>query len=569
MYVATVPNRGSPPAILLREGVREGKKVRTRTLANLTHWPLEKIEALRKLLAGETLLRAEDLFSITSSLPHGHVEAVMLAAQKLRLDSLVSSRPCRERDLILAMIAGRILDPGSKLATTRFWGTSTLSEEFCVEGATVDELYEALDWLLLRKERIEAKLAERHLKEGGLALYDVSSSFYTGRTCTLAQMGYERDGRRGLPLIVYGLLTDDEGCPVGVDTYPGNTGDPKTVPDQVKKLQERFGLSRVVLAGDRGMLTQTQIDSLKNHPGLGWISSLRGPAIRELVESGVLQMSLFDEKDLAEIHSPDYPGERLVACFNPLLARQRRRKREELLLATQSELERIQKEVSRRTKTPLGESDIGVKVGRVIGRFKMGKHFDWSIEDGSFRWSRRAESIQLEEALDGIYVVRTNEPKERLSAEDAVRNYKRLAEVERAFRCLKGMDLKIRPIHHRIDDRIRAHIFLCMLAYYLEWHMRNAWAPLLFQDEERRESRHHRDPVAPARPSASVKSKKVLRQTPDGLPVHSFQTLLKNLATRCRNTCTLKQKGATFRQLTEPSPLHTRALQLLTTVGRT
>jgi hypothetical protein len=569
MYVATVPNRGSPPAILLREGVREGKKVRTRTLANLTPWPPEKIEALRQLLRGETLLRAEDLFSITSSLPHGHVEAVKLAARKLRLDSLVSSRPCRERDLIVAMIAGRILDPSSKLATTRLWGTSTLAEEFCVEGATVDELYEALDWLLSRQERIEAKLAERHLQEGGLALYDVSSSFYTGRTCSLARMGYERDGRRGLPLIVYGLLTDAEGCPVGVDTYPGNTGDPKTVPDQVKKLQERFGLSRVVLVGDRGMLTQTQIDVLKNHPGLGWISSLRGPAIRELVESGGLQMSLFDEKDLAEIRSPDYPGERLVACFNPLLARERRRKREELLLATESELERIQKEVSRRTKTPLGKSDIGVKVGRVIGRFKMGKHFDWSIEEGSFRWSRRAESIQLEEALDGIYVVRTSEPKERLSAEDAVRNYKRLAEVERAFRCLKGIDLKIRPIHHRIDDRVRAHIFLCTLAYYLEWHMRKAWAPLLFQDEERRDKRHQRDPVAPARPSASVKRKKTLRQTPDGFPVQSFQTLLKNLATRCRNTCTLKEKGATFRQLTEPSPLQTRAFQLLTAVGST
>jgi hypothetical protein len=282
-------------------------------------------------------------------------------------------------------------------------------------------------------------------------------------------------------------------------------------------------------------------------------------------------MSLFDEKDLAEIRSPDYPGERLrlVACFNPLLARERRRKREELLLASESELERIQKEVSRRTKTPLGKSDIGVKVGRVIGRFKMGKHFDWSIEEGSFRWSRRAESIQLEEALDGIYVVRTSEPKERLSAEDAVRNYKRLAEVERAFRCLKGIDLKIRPIHHRIDDRVRAHIFLCTLAYYLEWHMRKAWAPLLFQDEERRDKRHQQDPVAPARPSASVKRKKTLRQTPDGFPVQSFQTLLKNLATRCRNTCTLKEKGATFRQLTEPSPLQTRAFQLLTAVGST
>ncbi|HUK74338.1 MAG TPA: IS1634 family transposase [Nitrososphaerales archaeon] len=563
MYVATVPNRGSPPAILLREGIREGKKVRTRTLANLSHWPPQRVEALRQLLRGETLLRAEDLFSITSSLAHGHVEAVKAAARRLSLDSLISSRPCRERDLVLGMIAGRVLNPSSKLAATRRWGTSTLAEEFSVEGATVDDLYEALDWLLTRKERIEAKLAGRHLREGGLALYDVSSSFYTGRTCSLARMGYERDGRRGLPIIVYGLLTDGEGCPVGVDIYPGNTGDPKTVPDQVEKLQGRFGLSRVVLVGDRGMLTQAQIDALRDHPGLSWISSLRGPAIRELVERGALQMSLFDEKDLAEISSPDYPGERLVACFNPLLAKERKRKREDLLLATESELERIQKEVSRRTKTPLQESEIGVKVGRVIGRFKMGKHFDWSIEKGAFKWSRIEESIRLEEALDGIYVVRTNEPKERLSAEDAVRNYKRLAEVERAFRCLKGIDLKVRPIHHRIDDRVRAHIFLCMLAYYLEWHMRKAWAPLLFEDEERRDRRHHRDPVAPAKPSASVKRKKLLRQTPDGLPVHSFQTLLENLATRCRNTCTLKDNSATFRQITDPSPLHSRALQLL------
>jgi len=569
MYVATVPNRNSPPAILLREGMREGKKVRTRTLANLSHWPPERIEALRQLLRGETLVRAEDLFSVASSLPHGHVEAVMLAARKLKLDVLLSSRPCRERDLVLAMIAGRVLDPASKLASTRLWGTSTLAAEVGVEGATVDELYEALDWLLSRKERIEAKLAQRHLREGGLALYDVSSSFYTGRTCSLARMGYERDGRRGLPLIVYGLLTDAEGCPVGVDTYPGNTGDPKTVPDQVMKLQERFGLSRVVLVGDRGMLTQTQIEVLKNHPGLSWISSLRGPAVRDLVESGVLQMSLFDEKDLAEIHSPDYPGERLVACFNPLLARERRRKREELLLATESELERIQKEVSRRTKTPLGKGDIGVKVGRVIGRFKMGKHFEWSIEDGSFRWSRRDDSIRLEEALDGIYVVRTNEPKERLSAEDAVRNYKRLAEVERAFRCLKGIDLKIRPIHHRADDRVRAHIFLCTLAYYLEWHMRKAWAPLLFQDEQRRTRRHQRDPVAPATPSASAKEKKSSRQTTDGFPVQSFQTLLRNLATRTRNTCTLKDKTAAFQQITETSPLQAQALHLLAAVGST
>jgi hypothetical protein len=565
MYVATVPNRSSPPAVLLRESVREGKRVKTRTLANLSHWPAQKIEALRSVLRGDTLVRAEDVFSIIHSQPHGHVEAVLHAARTVGMDSLLSSRPCRERQLVLAMIVGRILDPASKLASTRLWETSTLAEELSVEATPVDELYEALDWLLARKERIEAKLARRHLREGALALYDVSSSFYTGRTCSLARMGYDRDGRRGFPLIVYGLLTDDEGCPVGVDIYPGNTGDPTTVPDQVNKLQERFALARVVLVGDRGMLTQTQIDALKSHPGLGWISCLRGPAIRELVEGGALQMSLFDEKSLAEISSPEYPGERLVACFNPLLARERRRKREELLLATEGELERIRREVSRRTKTPLGKDEIGIKVGRVIGRFKMGKHFDWSIEENSFRWSRRKESIRLEEVLDGIYVVRTSEPQERLSAEDAVRNYKRLAEVERAFRCLKGIDLKVRPIYHRVPDRVRAHIFLCTLAYYLEWHMRKAWAPILFEDERRRHNRHQRDPVAPAPPSTSVRRKKALRKTPDGLPVHSFHTLLRHLATRCRNICTMRsdRTETTLRQLTQASPLQARALELL------
>ncbi|MCI0407378.1 MAG: IS1634 family transposase [Acidobacteria bacterium] len=565
MYIATVPNRGSPPAVLLRESIREGRRVKTRTLANLSHWPAQKIEALRSLLRGDTLVRAEDVFSILHTQPHGHVEAVLHAARTLGMDSLLSSRPCRERQLVLAMIVGRILDPASKLASTRLWETSTLAEELSVEATQVDELYEALDWLLARKERIEAKLAQRHLREGALALYDVSSSVYTGRTCSLARMGYDRDGRRGFPLIVYGLLTDDEGCPVGVDIYPGNTGDPTTVPDQVNKLQERFKLARVVLVGDRGMLTQTQIDALKSHPGLGWISCLRGPAIRELVEGGALQMSLFDEKSLAEISSPEYPGERLVACFNPLLARERRRKREELLLATEGELERIRREVSRRTKTPLGKDEIGIKVGRVIGRFKMGKHFDWSIEENSFRWSRRKESIRLEEVLDGIYVVRTSEPQERLSAEDAVRNYKRLAEVERAFRCLKGIDLKVRPIYHRVPDRVRAHIFLCTLAYYLEWHMRKAWAPILFEDEHRRHNRHQRDPVAPAQPSTAVRRKKALRKTPDGLPVHSFHTLLRHLATRCRNTCTMKSDKAetTLHQVTQASPLQARALELL------
>jgi hypothetical protein len=565
MYIETVPNRGSRPAILLRTARREGKKIIKRTLANISHWPAAKIESFRALLRGERLVPAKDLVQIERSLPHGHVAAILEAVRRLGLDTLIASKRCRERDLVMAMIVERLIRPRSKLASTRHWNDTTLADALSVGNTDVDEVYAALDWLLARQERIEKKLAARHLSEGSLVLYDVSSSFYTGQTCPLARHGHDRDGKKGLPIIVYGLMTDMQGHPVAVQVYPGNTGDPTTVPDQALKLRERFSLTHIVLVGDRGMLTQTQIDELKTHPGLGWISALRSHSIRELMDQGHLQLSLFDQQNLAEIQSPDFPGERLMACFNPLLAEQRRRKRQELLAATEKELERIAAGVARRQGKPLGPDQIGVRVGRVINRYKMAKHFECTIQAGVFRWSRREESIRREAELDGIYVVRTSEPAKRISAADAVRGYKQLGQVERAFRCFKGLDLRIRPIFHHAPDRVRAHIFLCMLAYYVEWHLRRAWAELLFDDQQLPEERPVRDPVAPAMPSASAKAKKADRQTPEGLPVHSFDTLLAHLGTRTRNTCRLQSEpsGATFDQVTDPTPVQSRAMELL------
>jgi len=569
MYIAVVPNRNSPPAVLLREGWREGNKTRQRTLANLSDWPKEKIETFRRLLRDERLVSPEDLFATQKTLPHGHVQAVLEMIARLKLDRVISAQRCRERDLVVAMIVQRLIDPCSKLATTRQWHSTTLAEELGVAEASEDDLYEAMDWLLERQERIEKKLAARHLSEGGLVLYDVSSSFYEGHTCPLAQFGHDRDGKNGLPIIVYGVMTNGQGCPVAVSVYAGNTGDPTTVADQIEKLRERFGLQRVVLVGDRGMLTQPQIDKLKRLPGLGWITALTSTAIQQLVEQGALQLSLLDQKNLAEITAPAYPGERLMVCHNPVLEEQRRRKREALLKATEKSLEKIRKEVARRKQKPCTAAEIGVKVGKVLGRYKMGKHFECAIGEGRFEWSRRAESIAQEEKLDGIYVLRTSEPAERLSAEDTVRGYKSLADVERAFRCLKGIDLLVRPIRHRTEDRVPAHIFLCVLAYYVEWHLRRAWAPLLFEDEERREKRKHRDPVLAAQPSASAQRKKLSHETTDGLPVHSFESLLRELASRARVTYRLKPQKAeektnlTFQQVPEPTPLQDRAYELV------
>lgn len=566
MYVETVPNRNSPPAILLRQGWREGNKTRKRTLANLSDWPPAKIETLRRLLRDEPLVSPHDLFATQQSLPHGHVEAVLGTVRKLGLDSILASKPCPERNLVLAMIAERLLHPCSKLATTRLWHDTTLAEELGVQQATEDDLYAAMDWLLARQARIENKLAARHLQDGGIVLYDVSSSYYEGHTCPLAHFGHDRDGKQGLPIIVYGVLTNGAGCPVAVSVYPGNTGDPTTVADQLQKLRQQFHLARVVMVGDRGMLTPPQLEKLKQLPGWGWITALTNTAVRGLVDQGSLQLSLWDKTHLAELTSPDYAGERLVACYNPLLAEQRKTKRERLLAATEKDLARIGKEVARRKHKPLTAAAIGLKVGKVLGRYKMGKHFQHTIEAGRFQWARQAESIGEEAALDGIYVLRTSEPAARFSGADTVRSYKSLSQVERAFRSLKGIDLLVRPIRHRSEQRVRAHIFLCMLAYYVEWHMRQALAPILFQDENLPEERKRRDPILPAQPSASALEKKHTRQTADGLPVHSFETLMVELAARARVTYVLKaddKSGLTFKQVTPPTPVQAKAFQLL------
>lgn len=566
MYIETVPNRNSPPAILLREGWRDGKRIRKRTLANLSDWPREKIENLRRLLRDESLISPRDLFKTEQTLAHGHVEAILGTIRRLGLDAVISSKGCRERDLVIAMIAERLIHPCSKLAMTRQWQTTTLAEELSVQDADEDDLYAAMDWLAERKERIEKKLAARHLAEGGMVLYDITSSYYEGRTCPLARFGHDRDGQKGLPIIVYGLLTNAEGCPVAVEVYPGNRADSTTVSDQVEKLRKRFDLTRVVMVGDRGMLTQPQINKLKEHSGLGWITALTSVAIRKLVDKGVLQLSLFDEKNLAEIKSPDYPDERLMVCYNPLLAQERGRKRRELLDATDKSLAKVAKETARRTKKPMTDAQIALKVGKVLGRYKMGKHYACTIGNGTLQWARREVEIEQESKLDGIYIIRTSESKERLSAEDAVRSYKSLSQVERAFRCLKGvLDLLVRPIHHRTEKRVPAHIFLCMLAYYVEWHMRTALAPLLFEDEDLKTDRKRRDPVLAAKPSASVKQKKATHRTPDGLPVHSLDTLIAELASRSRVTYKLESEGPTltFKQLPELTPIQTKAYELL------
>lgn len=563
MYIDQVPNRNSPPAILLRESVREGKSVRKRTLANISHWPKNKVEALRRLLRDEPLCASTDTFLIEASRPHGHVRAVLGTLHRLGLDSLIASKHSRQRDLAVSLIAARILHPGSKLSTARSWPATTLADELGVADADENELYHALDWLLARKDSVEAKLAARHLREGALALYDVSSSFYYGRHCPLARFGHNRDGN-GLPIIVYGMLADMEGRPVGVDIYAGNTADPKTVPDQAEKLRRRFKLEQVTLVGDRGMLTQTQVEHLRNYPGLGWISALRSESIRKLMDQGQLDRSLFDACNLAEITSPEFPGERLMACFNPLLADERRRKRRELLAATQRALEGIVREVKRRSRKPLRAAEIATKVTRNAWRYKMSKHFEVKIEDGVLSFLGNEQSIAREEQLDGFYVIRTSESKEKLSTENVVRAYKSLAHVERAFRCLKGVDLLVRPIYLRTENHVRAHIFLCTLAYYVEWHMRQALAPLLFADEEVAQKRQERDPVAPAEPTASAIAKRSTKKTADHQPVHSFRTLLQELGTLCRNTCRVKGIADSIHiQETQPTPLQARAFQLL------
>ena len=565
MYVETVPNRNSPPAILLREGRREGKKVHKRTLANLTHWPKDKIERLRRVLKNEPLVHPDQLFVIERSLPHGHVELLLEAIRQLKLPALIDPRSSPKRDRVLAMILQRLLYPASKLATTRLWHTTTLAEELSLEDTDEDDLYEAMDWLLERQDRIERKLAKRHLAEGDPVLYDVSSSYYEGQTCPLMQFGHNRDGKRDRPIVVYGVLADSMGRPLAVEAYAGNTGDPTTVGDQVEKIRGRFGLQRVVLVGDRGLLTETQINHLKRHPGLGWISALRHHQIRRLVESEAVQLSLFDERHLAEVRSPDYPGERLIVCHNPLLAEHRRQKREALLTATEEALARIARQVARRTRTPLSATEIAEKLGRVKNRFQVAKHFRTEIADGSFHYERRTEAIIREAQLDGFYMLRTSEPADRLPTAAVVRRYKDLTRVERAFRSLKTVDLHIRPIRHRVESRVRAHLFLCLLAYYVHWHLRQALAPLLFDDEDLEAERARRDPVLAAQPSASAKRKKRKRLTEDGFPLQSLETLMAHLGTRARHQCRLPSEpdAPCVQRLTEPTPLQQRAFELI------
>ncbi len=563
MYIATIPNRGSPPAILLREGYRDSGKVKNRTLANLSHWPPAKVDLLRRVLRDEPLAPSTTLFEVLSSRHHGHVEAVRSAMHRLGFDALIAARPSRERDLVVAMVAARILEPDSKLATTRWWHTTTLPTALGVRDADEDALYEAMDWLLARQARIEQKLAARHLRAGGLVLYDLTSSYFEGTTCPLAAFGHNRDGKKGKLQVNYGLLTDGRGCPVAVSVFQGNTGDPPTLLPAVQQVRERFGIETLVIVGDRGMISQTQITALHTLEGVDWITALKTGAIRDLMADGHLQLGLFDERNLFELNHPDFPGERLVACRNPELAKLRTHKRQALLEATVTELEKVRAMVARGTLK--GRDAIGVRVGKVVNKYKVAKHFQLEIHDDRFAFQIDAARVAAEAALDGIYVIRTSVPAARLDATDAVRHYKQLSDVERAFRALKTIDLKVRPIRHRLEERVRAHIFLCMLAYYVEWHMREAWRPLLFGDEDQAAKRT-RDPVAPAKRSTAALRKVHTKVLDDGTPVHSFPTLLKELSSIVRNVCRPRSAGAeapTFELTTTPTPTQQRAYALL------
>ena len=569
MYIETVPNRKSPPAILLREGWRENGKVKKRTLANLTKWPPKKIDALRRVLRNEPLVGREEAFDIVRSKPHGHVAAVLGTLRKLRVERAIAGADSPERRRVLAMIVARILDPGSKLATARGLAEATardsLAETLALGEIDEDDLYAAMDWLIERQHAIERRLAKRHLKDGALVFYDLTSVHMEGRRCPLAKRGYSRDGRRGKVQIEFGLLCDAEGRPVAVEVFAGNTADPATVGAQVDKLRHRFGFSRVVLVGDRGMLTEARIREDVKPAGLDWISALRGPAVRSLVESGAVQLSLFDETDLVEIRSDTYPGERLMVCRNPLLAEARARKRDELLQATEALLDPIVA-ATRRDKWRLkGADKIGVRVGKVVGQYKMAKHFDLDIQDDAFGYRRKPESIAAEAALDGLYVVRTSLAETQLDAEGAARAYKRLSAVERAFRSLKTVDLKVRPVFHHAANRVRAHVFLCMLAYYVEWHLRERLKPLLFDDDDPAAAEAARaSVVAPAKVSEAAREKARSKRTANGLPVHSFRTLLGDLATIAKNRVVPQVPGAEpFEVLTRPTALQREAFKLL------
>ena len=563
MHVHIVPNRSSPPTVLLRESYREGTKVRKRTLANLSSLSAAQIEAIRAVLAGQAMQPSAQSLEIAASRAHGHVHAVTLAMQHLGFAALLGSKSSRERELVLAMVAARIVAPHTKLATTRWWHTTTLASDFGVANADEDDLYAAMDWLLARQDAIHRKLAARHLRNGGLVLYDLSSSYFEGTSCPLAKLGHNRDGRKGLLQVNYGLLTDARGCPVAVSVHEGNVADSVTFLPEVQRLRESFGIEQLVMVGDRGMIGHASIAELREMAGIGWITALKNASIRTLVEQGHLQLGLFDERNLVELSSPEYPAERLVACRNPQLAKLRALKREALLVATEKNLRAIKQRVE--AGKLKGTDAIGLRVGKLVNQYKVAKHFELAIGDTSFSFARKHDAIAAEAALDGIYIIRTSVDAQRMDAADCVRNYKALAHVERAFRSLKTVDLKVRPIHHRTADRVRAHILLCMLAYYVEWHMREAWRQLMFADTDQA-AKATRDPVAPAQRSQAALDKVARHMLDDGSPAHSFSTLMADLATIVRNTCRTPGAGpnaSTFDIVTTPSDQQRRALELI------
>ena len=568
MHIDTIPNRGSRPAYLLRESYREGARVRKRTLANLSSLSDEQILAMRAILRGEQLAPAGELFEAIASRAHGHVQAVRRAMQQLGFAQLIGTRPSAERDRVCAMVAARIVAPHTKLATTRWWHTSTLAQEFGVEHVDENALYQAMDWLLERQGAIEQKLAQRHLSEGARVLYDLSSSYFEGRCCPLAKLGHSRDGKKGKRQVNYGLLTDARGCPVAVSVFDGNTADCTTVLPQVERIQADFGIAKLVVVGDRGMISQKAIDQFKVLPGVAWITALKSAQIRAVLAEGGLQLGLFDERNLCEFTHPDYPGERLVACRNPQLAQSRAAKRAELLRATAADLDQVRTMVEH--KKLVGADKIGLRVGRVVNKYKVAKHFELTIEQARFSYRIDEHKVAQEAALDGIYVLRTPLGPQIIDTADIVRSYKSLSHVERAFRSLKTVDLKVRPIHHRLPDRVRAHILLCMLAYYVEWHMREAWRGMLFADEDQA-AKVTRDPVAPATRSEEAEHKAHTHTLSDGTPAHSFRTLLDELSTIVRNTCrattdTDSARAPTFTIVTQPNATQQRALKLLETI---
>jgi len=570
MYIEAVPNRHSPPAILLRESYRQGGKIKKRTLLNLSDWPADRIAGFKMLLKGGTVIPSDhQAITIIRSLPHGHVATALGTARKIGLDRLLGPDGNRCRDLVLALVVSRLLEPGSKLAAARTLSpdtaSSSLGEELGLGMVDEDELYSALDWLAVRQPAIETGLAKRHLASGTLVLYDVSSSYMEGRCCPLAQFGYNRDRKRGKLQIIYGLLCAADGCPVAVEVFDGSTADPMTLTSQVTKLKERFGLDHVVLVGDRGLITQARIAEDLSAAGLDWITALRAPAIKALRDAGALQMSLFDERDMASITAPDFPGERLIVCRNRALAAERARKREDLLAATERALARIAAAVARQRQPLRGAAAIGLEVGAVLDKYKMAKHFTLDIADNRFGFARKTEEIAAEAALDGIYVVRTSLPLTALDDTATVRSYKSLSLVERAFRCLKSVDLQVRPVYHWLAERVRAHVFLCMLAYYLEWHMRQRLAPMLYDDTDKDTAEALRPSVvAKAERSPVAIAKQTTGRTEDGLSVHSLRTLLADLATLTRNTLvTAIDPERPFTLSARPTALQQKALDLL------